>query len=388
MGTEVRLLTGITMQLEEKISQAKARLLVNNPYFGMLASKLELIVNDNIEAFVSNGVKVEYREEYLDGLELGELEFIFANGAMHASLAHDKRKNNRSGWLWQMATDMAINDMLVENGMTLPYGAQYRKRFAGMYAEEIYAQLKDDILRDEENLEYEADDSDDVEPNSDKKEELTEQTPQQLQEEILHEQLLAEEAISLLESEFKKGEAPLHIERFFSLEYEGKIDWRDELRNAIDKYFRDDYTLLPPSKKLLYTGIYLPSTISQTFRLVIVIDSSGSVDEELLNTFLGEVNFLMSLVTNYQIELIVCDDKVHSHKTFYSGESLDVSLKGGGGTSFKPAFTFVEENFDDVKLLLYFTDLDGKFPSEVPNYDVKWVSSQIKKIPFGSIIEL
>jgi predicted metal-dependent peptidase len=376
------------MQLEEKISQAKARLLVNNPYFGMLASKLELIVNDNIEAFVSNGVKVEYREEYLDGLELGELEFIFANGAMHASLAHDKRKNNRSGWLWQMATDMAINDMLVENGMTLPYGAQYRKRFAGMYAEEIYAQLKDDILRDEENLEYEADDSDDVEPNSDKKEELTEQTPQQLQEEILHEQLLAEEAISLLESEFKKGEAPLHIERFFSLEYEGKIDWRDELRNAIDKYFRDDYTLLPPSKKLLYTGIYLPSTISQTFRLVIVIDSSGSVDEELLNTFLGEVNFLMSLVTNYQIELIVCDDKVHSHKTFYSGESLDVSLKGGGGTSFKPAFTFVEENFDDVKLLLYFTDLDGKFPSEVPNYDVKWVSSQIKKIPFGSIIEL
>ena len=388
MGTEVRLLTGITMQLEEKISQAKARLLVNNPYFGMLASKLELIVNDNIEAFVSNGVKVEYREEYLDGLELGELEFIFANGAMHASLAHDKRKNNRSGWLWQMATDMAINDMLVENGMTLPYGAQYRKRFAGMYAEEIYAQLKDDILRDEENLEYEADDSDDVEPNSDKKEELTEQTPQQLQEEILHEQLLAEEAISLLESEFKKGEAPLHIERFFSLEYEGKIDWRDELRNAIDKYFRDDYTLLPPSKKLLYTGIYLPSTISQTFRLVIVIDSSGSVDEELLNTFLGEVNFLMSLVTNYQIELLVCDDKVHSHKTFYSGESLDVSLKGGGGTSFKPAFTFVEENFDDVKLLLYFTDLDGKFPSEVPNYDVKWVSSQIKKIPFGSIIEL
>jgi len=392
VGTEVRLLTGITMQLEEKISQAKARLLVNNPYFGTLASKLELIVNDNIEAFVSNGVKVEYREDYLNELEIGELEFIFANGAMHASLAHDKRRNNRSGWLWQMATDMAINDMLVENGMTLPYGAQYRKRFTGMYAEEIYAELKADILREEDNLEYEADDADDVEPNSDKKnekiEEKKEQTEEQLQEEILQEQLIAEEAISLLEQELKKGEAPLHIERFFSLEYEGKIDWRDELRNAVDRYFRDDYTLLPPSKKLLYTGIYLPSTISQTFRLVIVVDSSGSVDDELLNTFLGEVNFLMTLVSNYQIELIVCDDKVHSHKTFYSGESLDVSLKGGGGTSFEPAFKFVDENFDDVKLLLYFTDLDGKFPSEIPNYEVKWVSSQVREIPFGTIIEL
>ena len=380
------------MNLVDKISQAKAKLLVDYPYFGTLASKLELVVNDDIEAFISNGVKVEYRSEYLNELEIKELEFIFANGAMHASLAHDKRRNSRSGWLWQMATDMAINDMLVENGLQLPYGAQYRKRFKGMYAEEIYAELKADILREEDNLEYEADNADDVEPNSDEKQEKDKpkesQTPEQLQEEVLQEQLLAEEAISLLENMFKKGDAPLTIERFFKLEYMGKIDWRDELRVALDRYFRDDYTLLPPSKKLLYSGIYLPSSVSQTFRLVIVVDSSGSVDEELLNTFLGEVNFLMAIVANYQIELIVCDDKVHSHKTFYSGESLDIKLKGGGGTNFQPAFKFVEENFDDVKLLLYFTDLEGIFPQVIPNYEVKWVSAKISDIPFGSIIQL
>jgi len=376
------------MKLSAKISQAKAKLLVDKPYFGTLASKLELIVNDDIEAFISNGVKLEYREAYLDSLEIEELEFIFANGAMHASLAHDKRRNNRSGWLWQMATDMAINDMLVENGMKLPYGAQYRKRFAGMYAEEIYAELKADILRDDEDLEYEANSADDVEKKYEKDSKNESQTPEELQEEILQEQLLAEEAIALLERELKKGEAPLSIERFFTLEYEGKIDWRDELKMALDRYFRDDYTLLPPSKKLLYSGIYLPSSVSQTFRLVIVVDSSGSVDEVLLNTFLSEVNFLMSLVSHYEIELIVCDDKVHSHRTFYSGESLDVRLKGGGGTDFRVAFRFVEESFDDVKLLLYFTDLEGIFPQERPNYEVKWVTQKSKYIPFGSIIEL
>lgn len=378
------------MELTQKISQAKAKLLVDYPYFGTLASKLALVENDDIEAFISNGVKLEYRSEYLNELEINELEFIFANGAMHASLAHDKRRNNRSGWLWQMATDMAINDMLVENGMTLPYGAQYRKRFAGMYAEEIYAELKADILREEDNLEYEADNADDIEPNNDNKD--TDQTPQQteeqLQEEILHEQLLAEEAISLLESEFKRGEAPKTIDRFFQLEYEGKIDWRDELKVALDRYFRDDYTLLPPSKKLLYTGIYLPSSISQTFRLVIVVDSSGSVDEGLLNTFLSEVNFLMSLIANYQIEIIVCDDKVHSHKTFYSGDSLDVELRGGGGTDYRPAFDFIEQNLDDTKLVLYFTDLEGRFPQNRPNYEVKWISSKTQEVPFGELIEL
>ena len=377
------------MDIEQKISQAKAKLLVEYPYFGTLASKIELVINDNIEAFKSDGRILEYNSDYMQTLNLEEMEFLFANGAMHATLAHDMRKKSRSGWLWQMATDMAINDMLVENGMQLPYGAQYRKRFRGMYAEEIYAELKADILRDDEDLEYEADESDDVEKKeNESQEKQAPQTKEELAEEILQEQLFAEEALSLLEREFKKGEVPQTIERFFQLDFLSQIDWRDELRVAIDRYFRDDYTLLPPSKKLLYTGIYLPSNISQTFRLVIAVDSSGSVDEELLNQFLSEVNFIMNLIQNYQIELLVADDKIHTHKTFFSGESLECELKGGGGTDFRPVFEFVKENFDDVKLLLYFTDLEGIFPSEVPSYDVKWVSKELKETPFGSMIEL
>ena len=373
----------------KKISQAKAKLLLSQPYFGTLATKLELVINDDIEAFKSNGVRLEINSDYLEGLELSEVEFVLANGAMHASLAHEQRRGKRSGWLWQMATDMAINDMLVQNGLDMPYGAQYRKRFSGMYAEEIYAELKDDILRDDEDLEYEADDGDDVEPQeSESKQEQPEQTQEEIEEEILQEQLLAEEAISALEAKMQSGEAPQSIERFFEVERFGKIDWRDELRLALDSFFRDDYVMMPPSKKLLYQGIYLPSNISQTFRLVIAVDSSGSVDEPLLNEFMSEVNFLMSLVPNYEIELLVCDDTVHTHKTFYSGEQLDVTLKGGGGTDFRPVFEFVQKNFDDVKLLLYFTDMEGIFPKEAPNYTVKWVSTKESEAPFGEVLLL
>jgi predicted metal-dependent peptidase len=389
MGKRVLLSAG--MSLENKISQAKAKLLVDYPYFGTLASKLELVLNDNIEAFKSDGRKLEINSDYLEELELSEMEFVFANGAMHASLAHEQRKNNRSGWLWQMATDMAINDMLVENGLDMPYGAQYRQRFSGMYAEEIYAELKDDILRDDEDLEYEADNADDVEQNDNQKNEEQEnnnQTQQELEEEILQEQLLAEEAISLLESKMQTGEAPETIERFFEIEGFGKIDWGEELRVALDKYFRDDYVVMPPSKKLLYSGIYLPSNVSQTFRLVIAVDSSGSIDEMQLSVFLTEVNFLMTLVQNYQIELLVCDEKIQSHKTFYSGDTLEVDIKGGAGTDFRPVFSFIEENFDDVKLLLYFTDLDGIFPKAVPNYEVKWITPKMQDVAFGEVIEL
>ncbi len=369
-----------------KISQAKAKLLVDYPYFGTLAAKLELVLNEDIQAFKGDANKLEYSSLFLENAEISELEFILANGAMHQSLAHENRKNGRSGWLWQMATDMAINDMLVENGLDKPNEAQYRVRFAGMYAEEIYAELKSDILREDDELEYEADDAGDVQNKDEKKQEQKEQTQEEVQEEILQEQLLAEEAILLLESEFKRGEAPSHIDRFFKLDFFGKIDWRDELKAALDRYFRDDYQLIPPNKKFLSQGIYLPSTVSQTFRLVIAIDSSGSIDEELLSQFLSEVNFLMSLVSHYQIELIVCDEKIHSHKTFYSGESLEVDVKGGSGTNFRPVFEFVDLEFDDVKLLLYFTDLEGKFPQVEPSYSVKWVTPKEKEIPFGEII--
>ena len=374
--------------LVQKTSQAKAKLLVDYPYFGTLASKVELVLNDDLESFKSDGKVLEYRKEYLNSLELNELAFIFANAAMHKSLAHENRQNGRSGWLWQMATDMAINDMLVENGLELPYGAQYRVRFKGMYAEEIYAELKSDILREDDDLEYQADDAGDVEPNEKREKEKSPTEEISIEEEILREQLAAEEAITLLESEFKKGEAPTHIDRFFKLDFLGKIDWRDELKSALDRYFKDDYLLIPPNKKFLSQGIYLPSTTSQTFRLVIAIDSSGSVEETLLSEFLSEVNFLMSLVSHYQIELLVCDEKIHSHRTFYSGESLEVDIKGGSGTSFRPVFEFIESEFDDVKLLLYFTDLKGKFPFDEPNYNVKWISQKEEEVPFGEVIVL
>ncbi|MCF6308910.1 MAG: VWA-like domain-containing protein [Sulfurimonas sp.] len=401
--------------IDHKISQAKAKLLVDYPYFGTLASKLELVVNDDIEAFKSNGVKLEYNSDYLQALKLSEMEFVFANGAMHASLAHEQRKNNRSGWLWQMATDYAINDMLVENGLDLPDRVLYRVRFKGLYAEEIYAELKEMNLDNftEFSEVSELNEVEDLSSESNSNQKFQEQIQQEVNSESstessqgsklnrleesslcstsdqdLEEQLFGEFAKTTLESEFKKGEAPKTIERFFNLTCQGKIDWRDELKVAIDRFHKDDYVLIPPNKKFLYVGIYLPSCVSQRFKLVVAVDSSGSVDEELLNTFFSELNFLMNTIANYQIDLLVCDDKIQSHKTFYSGDILEADLKGGGATDFRPVFEFIEDTLQDTKLLLYFSDLAGKFPHVNPSYDVKWVVPRELEVPFGEVIVL
>ncbi|MEA2091653.1 MAG: VWA-like domain-containing protein, partial [Campylobacterota bacterium] len=169
---------------------------------------------------------------------------------------------------------------------------------------------------------------------------------------------------------------------------DGKIDWRDELRAALDRFYKDDYTLVPPNKKFLHLGIYLPSAISQRFKLVVAIDSSGSVDETLLSEFLSELNSLMNIIPSYEIDLFVCDDKIRSHKIFYSGDILEARIEGGGATDFRPVFEFIESELEDTKLLLYFTDLDGVFPKNTPSYDVKWIAPKEADVAFGEIIVL
>jgi predicted metal-dependent peptidase len=170
--------------------------------------------------------------------------------------------------------------------------------------------------------------------------------------------------------------------------FKGVIDWRSELRDCIGGYYVSDYAMMPPSKKLLYAGIYLPSATSRHLELAIAIDSSGSVDEVLLAQFIGEIESICELFGSYSIELLVCDDRVRSHQRFTNGESIEYSLEGGGGTDFTPAFEFIEMQLTPPKMLLYFTDLDGKFPMTEPNYETLWIAPVMREIPFGRVIEI
>lgn len=350
------------------------------PLFGIIASRLELIQNENIQSFRSNGITLEYNGDFFSKLEPTQMEFVFANGAMHATLMHERRKNGRSGWLWQLSSDYAINDMLVENGLDRPKEAHYDARFRGLYTEEIYEELKADILRDE--LEYEPQEQEALE---DLKKESTGE------EQELNERLFEDFAQAVFHSEIQKGEIPLSLERFFTIKNSSKISWRDELKSALERFCKDDYTLLPPNKKFLHSGIYLPSCISSRLKFAIAIDCSGSIDEKMLELFLQELNAIMLSIQNYEIEFFLCDDKIRFCKTFYGGDILDISLfynelKSGGSTDFRAVFELLEHERDDVKLLIYFSDLDGIFPAQALHFPTKWVTLKEREVPFGEII--
>jgi predicted metal-dependent peptidase len=140
--------------------------------------------------------------------------------------------------------------------------------------------------------------------------------------------------------------------------------------------------------KYLYRGIYLPSLSSDLLRIVIAIDTSGSVDESLLADFLGEVNSIMQAYPNYEIDVITADAKVQSHKVFLPGENLEYEVSGGGGTDFRPVFEYIDSYIDYPTLLLYFTDGMGTFPKNEAFYDVMWIMPEEKEVPFGEVMVL
>ncbi len=379
------------MMVESKITKAKSRLVLKHPYFGMLASRLRVEPGD-VEAFLSDGRTLQYNEEYFEKEPVETVEFALANSVMHHVLAHENRKMSRQGWLWQLATDYAVNSMLKENGFKIPFRVNYDERFDGMYAEEIYAVLKDEIR----NEDYNDDESNEDGFNEQNKNRIREEKPPEnsgkdrqslplppaeLEPEL--EQEWARAMREALDKAAEEGEEPAGIERLFTLRAQSSVDWRSELYQAINRHLKSDYTFARPNKKGISSGIYLPSTCSERLGVVVAIDSSGSVEEELLSLFAGELEALFLSFPDVQLDLLVCDAKIQNVYRFVSGEILDFSIKGGGGTDFRPVFDYIERELPETSMLIYFTDAKGTFPQNEPLYETIWVVKEESEVPFG-----
>jgi len=366
--------------IEKKLELSKSKLMIEHPYFGTLASALKFEKNDNIEAFMCDGDKYQYNDEYLEQLNPDELSFTLANAAMHQALYHDTRQSKRMGWMWYLATDYAINAILVENGLVMPDKINYDSRFEGRYAEEIYETLRQEIMDDEqkEHDEGEADDSLDNEEQQSEK--VT--SDERREGEEAYERFL-EQVHQKLE---KQGELPKGLERVLHIKGEATISWRDELYRYVNTHAKSDYRFFPPNMKYLYLGFALPAIHGEHLHIAVAIDTSASVDKELLEQFLTELSEIMQIFPNYEIELIECDAKIQHISTLYPTEPLSATLKGGGGTDFRPVFDHLENK--DIKFLIYFTDGMGKFPTYLPHIETLWVMPEVVEVPFGEVIVL
>ena len=121
--------------------------------------------------------------------------------------------------------------------------------------------------------------------------------------------------------------------------------------------------------------------------LVIVIDTSGSCEKELVRVFLEETRGILEqerlFFRSFCLHLIQCDNQVQRDDCVHNKEEFEkylehLEIRGGGGTDFRPAFERIEElrrrgELRDLRGVLYFTDGCGWYPRKEPDYQVWFV---------------
>jgi len=339
--------------------------LLEHPFFGSIATNLNFKTNNNIFAINYKGDTLEYNSEYIEALKIEEIETILASAAMQQALYHQERGKSKIKSLWMEASEYAINSILVENGFAMHPLAKYNENYQGLYAEEIYHLLLNeyDIPPQEEE-------------NKDNKEQLIDDNDYNL---------LLEQIIQKIQNQDK---LPIGIERLINSAKKSQISWRELLYRYINNHAKIDYKMFPSNKKHLYRGVALPSINSEELKIAIAIDTSASIDENQLNSFLGEVEAIMQNFQHYQIELIECDFKIQNTTRLTPLEPIISSAKGGGSTDFRPVFEYLENLREDFKFLIYFSDGEGVFPDKKPNIETLWVLTKETNIPFGEKIVL
>ncbi|MBE8524532.1 hypothetical protein ILP97_44830 [Amycolatopsis sp. H6(2020)] len=124
------------------------------PLLGAVAAGFTLVVDAEVVRawdIALAAVDAEHGEIYVNpaaALTSEEWRFVLAHEMLHAALRHDRRALGRDPYLWNVACDYVINGWLVAMGVgELPHGVLHDQQLTGMSAESVYDTLTTDIRR-------------------------------------------------------------------------------------------------------------------------------------------------------------------------------------------------------------------------------------------------
>lgn len=365
----------------EKMMTARATLITDHMFFGSLTHKLKIEECSKTKTASCDAVTVRFNPEYIESLTQAEVLGTYAHEILHPALGHNFRMGSREHQAWNEACDYVVNQILTDEGFTLPKGALLDAQYKGMNADEIYSQLmankppqppKQKPQDGEEDGEEESNDyggtGEMLAPPVDaaNKGELADMEQDW--------NIATAQAENIAKS---AGQDPEGATNATKAARKAVVDWRTILRRFIASASPETYAWLPPNRRFVHRGLYLPSLVSDRIGEIVVIrDTSGST-QFAQSQFMAELNDIVSEVKPETTHVIDCDVTIPQDGIAQYGpdELIPEVYCGGGGTSFKPPFDYIAEQGINPVCVIYLTDLDPNdgWPDEPP-YPVLWVS--------------
>jgi predicted metal-dependent peptidase len=395
--------------IERKLSAASTWLIIDRPFLGALVLRMPLVAAKPAwcRSIATDARAIYYNPDYIAALDLEQTKFVLAHAALHCALSHFHRRGHREKCRWDIACDYAINPLLIADGLKPPPGALAIDGFADMTAEEIYPLIPEntgDRPHDEHAFDSGGQDNRsgqqpgspgggpenrlsgngaDGDDGADRPAPLTTGEREALA--VQWQQRLAGAAQQALRAGKLRGSLARLVDHLL----QPQLPWRMLLARYLTSVARDDYSFQRPSRR--EGAAILPSLKSASIDLVIVLDTSGSISDEEMHEFLGEINAIKGQA-GARIALHACDERLAEDGPWrcepWEELRLPEKFRGGGGTRFTPAFDWIEHQDRKPDLLVYFTDANGEFPKQEPSYPVLWLVKGKKPVPWGQRIQL
>jgi predicted metal-dependent peptidase len=310
---------------------------------------------EDIPTACTNGRDVIYNPEFIKSLDDKELNFVVLHEALHKVYQHMhlwKKLWKDNPMLANMAADYVVNYAIYEADeqsdiAKRPDSALFDLAYKGMTTKQIFEILKKDSQYVKEQSGHDTHDWEGAEQLSD---EEVKETAKQIDQ-------------ALRQGEIIRGKMQGNKNRSINELLEPKVNWREQLREFVNATCRnkDKTTWKRPHKRFLGQDIYMPSMIGESIGKVVVgIDTSGSIGDKELSEFLTEVVAICDDVSPSSIELLYWDTEVAGHETYNQGDykALVQSTKpaGGGGTHVGCVNQYIKDKRIEPEAVIILTD--------------------------------
>ena len=373
------------------ISASLLRLRMRSPFFATLALFARFIPTQRIDTAATDGKDILFNPDYLLSLPTRQQDGLLLHEVLHAALLHVLRRGVRDKEVWNIAADIVVNGIIYQQGyFDLPSGGIRDEKLEHLSVEEIYELLP------QQQCQYCLGDLDllDAPPGDSRGERLSPTQFDSLCEtkkaELESHWRNAMQQATVIARTTSQGTLPAGMERELSALDTAQLDWRSYLWRYLVKT-PTDYTEF--DRRFIGRGLYLETLQGESVKVYVAVDTSGSIDEQLLKMFLSEVRGILNSYPHLECELYYADAEVYGAYEL-NPDSTIPEPQGGGGTSFIPFFHKINDSWDGMTttVCVYLTDGYGTFPDTAPELPVLWVVTpgglDLSQFPFGETVRL
>jgi predicted metal-dependent peptidase len=377
----------------KRIEKQMVQLVLTQSFFATLLLRLKIEENNapwNPTA-CTDGVHIYWNHDFIKGLTDGEVRALLVHEVMHPALGHLWRIGTRDMKKANIAADHAvnlfiqsINDEAKKLGhaepLPLPKNGCCDKKYTGMGMEEIYNLLPEPKKQYVGFGEF-------TKPkagNGDKDEKGQGQGNTEADWKVAV--IQAANAAKLC------GTQSAALDRLVNATAKPQVPWQRLLENFVSLTSDDDYDWQKFDRRYIDEGWYFPTVYSERVgELAIIVDTSGSIGDDILSQFTSEVQELMHSMKPSKLVVYYADTEICGTEEFECGDKIVFKAKGGGGTDFAKPLKEVKKRGIVPQCLIYLTDLYGTFPKTPPPFPVIWVvtpGGDKREVPFGDIARM